>query len=254
MADIKAFFFDQDGVIIDTERDGHRVAFNRAFEEFGFDVEWSVAKYHELLQVAGGKERMRHYLHTEGFGQEVKPEDEDQLIKDLHARKTDIFIDLIESGALPLRPGVHRFMEEVKDMGLTLAVTTTSNQRAADAVVNGPLGDIDIDFVLAGDVVENKKPDPEIYRMALERTGLDSSEAVVIEDSHNGAVAAKAIELNLVVTVNGYTAEEDVSMADVVLSCLGEPAGEHAAIVQGGTGLEFDGVLHAQAVVDYFGG
>lgn len=252
MGNIQAFFFDQDGVIIDTERDGHRVAFNRAFKEFGFDVEWSVEKYHELLQVAGGKERMRHYLHTEGFGREVKPEDEDQLIKDLHARKTDIFIELIEGGSLPLRPGVLRFMKGINDRGLTLGICTTSNQRAARAVAQGPLGEVDIAFVLAGDVVNRKKPDPEIYNLALERTGLSPADCVVVEDSHNGAVAARAAGTNLIVTTNGYTAQEDVGMADVVLTCLGDPDGEKGTITGGGAGLDFDGVLTVDAVTRYF--
>src|SRR5512143_592068 len=101
MALIQAIFFDQDGVIIDTERDGHRLAFNQAFKEFGYPVEWDVQTYHELLQVGGGKERMRHYLHSRGFGTPVKPEEEDGLIRDLHQRKTQIFIDMLESGSLP---------------------------------------------------------------------------------------------------------------------------------------------------------
>jgi len=112
MAEIKAIVFDQDGVIIDTERDGHRVAFNKTFKEFGFEFEWDVDYYHELLQVSGGKERMRYYLHTRGIGRELKQEEEDELIKALHKRKTEIFIELIKEGALPLRPGIKRIMKE----------------------------------------------------------------------------------------------------------------------------------------------
>ena len=122
---INGFFFDQDGVIIDTERDGHRVAFNRTFREFGFPVEWDVETYHELLAIAGGKERMRHYLHTNGFGREVKPAEEDDLIARMHAGKTETFVELIESGSLPLRPGIHRIMKEINGMGLTLGICTT---------------------------------------------------------------------------------------------------------------------------------
>jgi phosphoglycolate phosphatase-like HAD superfamily hydrolase len=127
MAEIKAIIFDQDGVIIDTERDGHRVAFNKTFKEFGFDFEWDVDYYHELLQVAGGKERMRYHLHTKGFGREVKPEEEDELIKALHKRKTEIFIELIKEGALPLRPGIKRIMKEAINRGLKVGICTTSN-------------------------------------------------------------------------------------------------------------------------------
>jgi HAD superfamily hydrolase (TIGR01509 family) len=252
MAQVKALIFDQDGVIIDTERDGHRVAFNAAFREFGYDVEWGVETYHELLQVAGGKERMRHYLHTEGFGKEVKPEEEDELIKALHKRKTAMFIDLIESGALPLRPGVHRVMKEAKKLGLKLAICTTSNERAAKAISERVLHDIDFDLVLAGDVVSKKKPDPEIYHLAMEKLGLQPDECMVVEDSHNGVTAAKAAGMHVVATTNLYTEREDLSAADIVVTCLGDPDGEKGVLKRGGKGLQSDGVLHVQQLVKHF--
>jgi len=252
MAEIKALVFDQDGVIIDTERDGHRVAFNQTFKEFGYDFEWGVEKYHELLQVSGGKERMRHYLHTEGFGVEVKPEEEDVLIKTLHKRKTAIFIELIESGKLPLRPGVKRLMQEAMDTGLTLGICTTSNERAAHAVAFNILKDIRFDFVLAGDVVSRKKPDPEIYNLALEKTGLEPEECVVIEDSRNGVVAATAAGMRVVATTNVYTERENLSQADIIVTCLGDPDGEKGELKQGGEGLDFDGVLRVDQLIQHF--
>ncbi len=252
MAKVKALIFDQDGVIIDTERDGHRVAFNQTFKDFGFDVEWGVEEYHELLQVGGGKERMRHYLHTKGFGVEVKPEEEYDLIKRMHKHKTEVFIKLVESGALPLRPGVKRLMQEAMDLGLTLGICTTSNERAAQAIAYKILKDIQFDFVLAGDVVPRKKPDPAIYLLALERTGLQPEECVVIEDSRNGVAAAKAAGMWVVATTNFYTEREDLSQADIIVTCLGDPDGEKGVLKKGGEGLDFDGVLHAQQLVEYF--
>lgn len=252
MSKIKAVFFDQDGVIIDTEKDGHRVAFNETFKEFGFNFEWSVDQYHELLQVSGGKERMRHHLHTEGFGTEVKPEEEDDLIKAMHKRKTAIFVDLIESGKLPLRPGVRRFMKETMDLGLILGVCTTSNERSANAVANNILSDINFDFVLAGDVVSKKKPDPAIYYLALERANVTPQECVVIEDSRNGVLAAKAAGMYVVATTNFYTEREDLSDADIIVTCLGDPDGEKGVLTAGGEGLDFDGVLDVSEVVKYF--
>ena len=251
MAQIKAIFFDQDGVIIDTERDGHRVSFNDTFEEFGYDFEWDVDYYHELLQIAGGKERMKHHLHTRGFGKEVKPEDEDELIKAMHKWKTSRFIEMVESGTLPLRPGVHRFMKEAVDTGLTLGICTTSNERAAHAVAYKILADIQFAFVLAGDVVTKKKPDPEIYLLGLEKTGLMPEEVVVVEDSRNGVLAAKAAELGVVATTNVYTEKEDLSDADIILTCLGDAQGE-IGILKKGDLPDFDGVLHATQVVQYF--
>jgi HAD superfamily hydrolase (TIGR01509 family) len=252
MSTIKAFIFDQDGVIIDTERDGHRVAFNHTFREFGYEFSWDVEEYHELLQISGGKERMRHYLHTKGFGVEVKSEEEDDLIKTMHKHKTETFISLIEGGQLPLRSGVKRLMEEVKGMDLILGICTTSNQRSAHAVAYKILEDIQFDFVLAGDVVSKKKPDPEIYNLAISQTGLTPEECVVIEDSHNGVVAAHQAGMHIVATTNFYTANEDLSSADIIVSCLGDPEGETGTLVAGGQGLEYDGVLYAESLTEYF--
>jgi HAD superfamily hydrolase (TIGR01509 family) len=252
MPEIKALIFDQDGVIIDTERDGHRVAFNQTFKDFGYDFEWSVQEYHELLQVAGGKERMRHYLHTKGFGVGVPPEKEDELIKDMHKKKTATFVELIESGKLPLRPGVKRLMQEAMDQGLTVGICTTSNERAARAVAYNILQDIKFDFVLAGDVVSKKKPDPEIYNLALEKTGLKPEQCIVVEDSRNGVLAAKAAGMHVVATTNVYTEKEDLSDADLIVTCLGDPDGEKGELKRGGEGLDYDGVLHLEQLVEHF--
>jgi len=252
MAKIKGFFFDQDGVIIDTERDGHRVAFNRTFKEFGFNVEWDVETYHGLLQIAGGKERMKRYLDEKGFGVKVTPEQEEDLIKRLHKRKTEIFIELIESGSLPLRPGIRRIMHEIMNLGLVLGICTTSNAQVAHAITEKLLAEISFDLVLAGDEVSRKKPDPEIYLLALEKTGLKAKEAICIEDSHNGVTAARGAGLRVVATTNVYTEQEDLSRADIVVTCLGDPDGEQVTLKKGSADLRYDGVLTASALTSYF--
>lgn len=248
---MKVVFFDQDGVIIDTERDGHRVSFNLTFKEFGFSDEWSVAYYHQLLQIAGGKERMKHHAQTKGFSKPIPPTELDELIKNMHKRKTTLFVDLIETGKLPLRPGVHRFMQEVMAAGLKIGVCTTSNEQAAKTITEKILADIKFDIVLAGDVVKKKKPDPEIYNLALSRMGLQPKDCLVVEDSKNGVAAAKAAGMHVIVTTNGYTEQEDVSAGDVIVSCLGDPGGEKAKLRQGKlTG--FDGVVHVKQLVELF--
>jgi HAD superfamily hydrolase (TIGR01509 family) len=254
MGKIKAVFFDQDGVIIDTERDGHRVSFNMTFKEFGFTDEWSVDYYHELLQIAGGKERMKHHLMTKGFSKPIPSEQVDDLIKAMHKRKTAIFVELIETGKLPLRPGIHRFMKEAMEVGLLIGVCTTSNEQAAKAITEKILSDVRFDIVLAGDVVSHKKPDPEIYNLALARTGLKPEEVMVVEDSRNGVLSAKAAGTHVIVTTNSYTEKEDVSGGDIIVTCLGDPDGEKGKLQKGGPSLEFEGVLRVQQVVGYFTG
>jgi HAD superfamily hydrolase (TIGR01509 family) len=252
MPEIKAIFFDQDGVVIDTEKDGHRVAFNETFKEFGYGFQWDVERYHELLQISGGKERMRHYFHDEGLFPDQKQDEEDDLIIKLHKRKTEIFIGLIESGRLPLRTGVKRLMKEAMDRGLKIGICTTANERAANAIAKGMLQDIQFAFVLAGDVVSKKKPDPEIYLLALKKTGLQPQECVVIEDSRNGVLAAKNAGMWVVATTNIYTEKEDLHEADIVVTCLGEPQGEKGVLTQGDLKIEFDGVLHVDQLIKYF--
>lgn len=221
--ELQALIFDCDGVLVDTERDGHRVAFNQAFARKGLDAEWDVPLYGELLEVAGGKERMRHYFNANGWPDGIA--DRDEFIRELHKLKTDCFMNIIESGQLPLRPGVARLVDEAIEGNVTLAVCSTSNERAVNLVVGrllGPERKSRFSAILAGDVVSRKKPDPEIYNLAAERLNLDPGRCVVVEDSRNGFLAAQAAGMHCLVTTNGYTDTEDFSQADLVVSELGE--------------------------------
>jgi HAD superfamily hydrolase (TIGR01509 family) len=221
--ELQALIFDCDGVLVDTERDGHRVAFNRAFAEIGLDAEWDASLYGELLEVAGGKERMRHYFDTNGWPDNV--EQRDEFIKEMHKLKTDCFMRIIESGQLPLRPGVARLVDEAIEGNVTLAVCSTSNERAVTNIVErllGPERRSRFAAILAGDVVSKKKPDPEIYDLAAKQLNLDPTRCVVVEDSRNGFLAAQAAGMHCVVTTNGYTEHEDFSHADLVVGELGD--------------------------------
>ncbi len=224
MTSLQALIFDCDGVLVDTERDGHRVAFNQAFAETGCQVEWDVPHYGRLLEVAGGKERMRHYFDTCGWPEEVT--DQEDWIRQMHHRKTDCFMELIESGQLPLRPGVARLVDEAIENGIVLAVCSTSNERAVTLVIERLLGlerKKHFAAILAGDVVSKKKPDPEIYHLAARRLCLDRNRCLVIEDSRNGFLAACAAGMRCVVTTNAYTEHEDFTGADRVVTELGDP-------------------------------
>jgi beta-phosphoglucomutase-like phosphatase (HAD superfamily) len=143
-------------------------------------------------------------------------------------------------------------MREINRLGLTLGVCTTSSQHSAQAVTHIMLNDIRFDVVLAGDVVSKKKPDPEIYLLALERTGLRPKEAIVIEDSHNGIAAAKAAGMYVVATTNYYNEKEDLSQADIVVTCLGDPEGERGELRAGGEDLVYEGILTAGQLIGYF--
>ena len=228
---MKALIFDCDGVLADTERDGHRIAFNKAFAAKEFAIDWDVELYGKLLEVSGGKERMRHYFDHYGWPDDVS--DRDALIKELHKLKTDFFLQIIESGELPLRPGVARIVDEAIAANITLAVCSTSHERAVNLVVEkllGPERKAHFSAILAGDVVSKKKPNPEIYNLVSQRLGIEPSECVVVEDNRNGLLAAKAAGMYCIVTTNGYTEDEDFAEADLVVSELGDEPNVQVAL------------------------
>ena len=215
-----ALLFDCDGVLVDTERDGHRVAFNRTFAEAKLPVEWSVERYGELLTTGGGKERILRFFEEAGWP--VWHAERDDFVALLHKRKTELFTELVETGALPLRPGVARLVDEALAAGIPVAVCSTSHERSVRAIVSVLLGPDRAARIpiFAGDVVKAKKPDPAIYRLAAETLAVAPERTVVIEDSHIGLLAAKRAGMSCIVTVSPYTQAEDFSLADRVVPDL----------------------------------
>ncbi len=220
----EAFIFDVDGTLADTERDGHRVAFNQAFAGFGLDWYWSEETYGELLAVTGGKERMRHYLHSRKLPQRHDP-GLDRLIADLHALKTRNYVELLEQNAIPLRPGIERLLREARGSGIRLAIATTTTPQNVTVLLENALGTDSLgwfDVIGAGDVVPRKKPAPDIYHYVLRELGLGADACLAFEDSANGLIAARGAGLPTIVTRNFYTAADDFSGALLVLDHPGE--------------------------------
>ena len=225
MDNFQALVFDVDGTLADTERDGHRVAFNAAFAAAGLDWQWSPERYGELLAITGGKERIRYFIdrHQPRFD---PPEDLAAFIVDLHQAKTREYTGMLARSLLPLRPGVLRLLQEARTAGLRLAIATTTTPANVTALLAHTLPEHALDWfevIGAGDVVAAKKPAPDIYSWVLERLALPAAACLALEDSENGLRAALAAGLPTVITCNDYTRAQDFSGALLVADQFGEP-------------------------------
>ncbi len=224
-----ALVLDCDGVLADTERDGHLPAFNATFEHFALPVRWSADDYAEKLRIGGGKERMASLFTDPEFVRAAGvPDDEGEraeLLAGWHKYKTARFKQLVAEGRIPARPGIARVVSGALDAGWTVAVASTSAEESVRAVLAHAVGPDAAARVpvFAGDVVPAKKPDPGIYLLTVERLALDPADTLVVEDSRNGLLAATRAGLRCLVTVNGYTRAEAFDEAVLVVSELGDP-------------------------------
>jgi HAD superfamily hydrolase (TIGR01509 family) len=219
---LEALIFDVDGTLAETE-EAHRQSFNEAFAAFGFDWNWDKELYRQLLQVTGGKERLRYYIDEwRPRGIELALARFAEIYEDASAR----YSMLVRSGAVAARPGVRRLITEAHERGVRLAIATTSLRDSVDALLRMMVGKETSSWfmvIAAGDIVARKKPAPDIYLAALEKLGFGADSCVAIEDSENGVKAAIAAGLPVIAAPSYYLKGDDFSLATSVLSDLGEP-------------------------------
>jgi HAD superfamily hydrolase (TIGR01509 family) len=217
-----AVILDVDGTLAETERHGHRVAFNKAFEELGMSDRWDEELYGELLEVSGGERRLFHYF-TEY--KDMDPEEAGELAAKLHPMKTELFVEVVESGQVPPREGVLRLLKDLEKDHVRLAVATTGTKAWVPPLLDGltkKAGLRPFEAVVTGDDVTNLKPDPEAFLLALERLGVQQSQVLIVEDSENGVKAAKAAGCCCLAVQGEYAKASELTEADLLVDGFGK--------------------------------
>ena len=220
---IRAIIFDVDGTLAETE-EAHRKAFNQAFKTKGLPWHWDRATYRQLLQVSGGKERIRHFVERHDPDR-LQAKNLDGWIPDIHKTKTTIYTQMIAKGKAKLRPGIRELISESVDDGVRLAIATTTSPANIDALLQSTLGTEGawlFDEICAGDSVPNKKPAPDIYLLTLALLNLPSEDCVAIEDSRNGLLSSCSAGIPTVVTPGIYTDDQNFDEAALVANNLSD--------------------------------
>ncbi|MCK5167048.1 MAG: HAD hydrolase-like protein [Rhodospirillaceae bacterium] len=216
--ELKSLIFDVDGTLADTE-DAHRLAFNDAFAKADFNWVWDRPLYKELLAVTGGKQRIRFFLEKTNDAALSRP-DLETLISQLHASKTEFFINRLKGGQVPLRPGIEKLINQARGQGMAISIATTTTPINVETLIKVNLGDDApgwFDVIGDGGKVPVLKPEPDVYDWVLEQIGLEPGEALALEDSRNGLVAAMAANIPVLIVTNDYTQGQDFAGA---LACL----------------------------------
>lgn len=219
---LSALLWDVDGTLAETELEGHRRAFNRAFASHDLPWRWDATTYLKLLTISGGRERLAAFL-TQAEGMAPLPARLDALVE---AKQTH-YATLVAAGELGLRPGVARLILEARDAGLSQAIVTTSSRRAVEALASGVLAELRqaFSFWICGEDVTAKKPHPQAYRLALARLGCAADAVLAVEDSVNGLAAASAAGLGCLVSLSQASALEPLAQfaaARAVVDSLGD--------------------------------
>ncbi len=237
MRTLKAVLWDVDGTLAETERDGHRLAFNQAFAEHGLAWRWDEARYGELLRITGGRERLLHDMTTRSDAPSL-PDEREALARAVHASKNRHYATLVQGGGLALRPGVRALMDECTAQGLRMGIVTTTSRSNVQVLMQQQLGTRWRDrfgCVVCGEDVARKKPDPQAYHLALRELGVGALEVVAIEDSPGGAAAARAADVPVVVAPSAYFEQATFEGAVAIGPGLHQRQGWRPAAARAGT-------------------
>lgn len=206
---IQGLIFDFDGLILETEYPIF-VANQELYQSFGQEL--SLATWSEVIGLSPNE----HDPVADLEALVGSPLDREKLQVQLSRRENELI--LVEE----ILPGVEEYLKNAKEMGLKLAIASSSSH----AWVQGHLERVQLlhyfDVICCSDDVERAKPDPALYQLALEKLDLSPAQVIVFEDSPNGVLAANRAGLFSVAVPTKLTSQLSLDHADLVLRSLAE--------------------------------
>ena len=216
---LRALIFAVDGTLANTERDGHRPAYNEAFEEVGLPWHWDQDFYGSLLKKGGGLERLRYYAEQYDPAVHARP-DREALFARVHELAARNYQRRLAEGHVPLRSDIGRLICDARTEDVRLAIASSSSEQNIVALLKkhfGPQADHWFEVIASGDSTQAKKPAPDLYKVALAKLGLPPRDCLAVEDSQHGLTASMSAGIPTVVTLSDYHYDEDFDGARLVL-------------------------------------
>ena len=192
-------------------------AFNKAFNKFGLDWEWTPSQYKPMLVQAGGRKRINEF--SKATNSALSEGD----IEKIYTMKGEFFIDFLESSKVTPRNGVKELMEQCISQRIKLGWVTTTSQQNISAIKAALKGEIDFDsfeVIMSIDQCSEPKPSPKVYEKALEFLTVGTETVVTVEDSTSGVSSSKQAGIFTIAFPGEYLKEHDFSSADLCLDNL----------------------------------
>ena len=218
MSYLEGVYWDLDGTIANTELEAHLPAFNRSFEALGIGWYWDEKTYIDLLKINGGKNRVAFYanLKKEKFTQE--------FISNIHLEKQKKYLSLVKDGAVTLKYGVKRLINELKTKEVRQFIVTSSSRIQVNLLVDLLFGhENPFEFCISSEDVDFHKPHPLPYLKALAVSGIKNSNSIVFEDSIPGVKSSLSAGIPTICVKSNIPTYFD---KDIPLKCLIDSLGD----------------------------
>jgi HAD superfamily hydrolase (TIGR01509 family) len=208
---LKAVIFDMDGVIIDSEP-AHMKLENEIYKEL--DIVVTEEEHGTFIGTTS------HYMWEYLRNKHNLPQSLEVLVEQDRSR---YFKHLTSTGCeVTLIDGVKELIKNLHDNGLKLAIASSSPLKVIEVIAKKFELEEFFQVFVTGDYVKRSKPEPDIFLFAAEKLGVSPSECIVIEDSHNGVLAAKNAGMRCIGINSDASGRQDLSKADEVIDSFAE--------------------------------